>query len=180
MIAALLLAGLLTGQSTPTLTNAPALTADPLAPARAGKLRCIAPNPARLTCQTIIRYKINSDKSFDAVVSGLVGGDRTLLLRYDTFGNVEQGGVCVTMRVGDFQNGMLLSSGKRLSPNAERAMRLQILNTVQPMQGKKRCYLDRTEAGVIRAVVTIDGVVRPELAQTIAWVSPSEGYAVGR
>lgn len=177
MIAALLLNGLLVAQAAPTLPDAPA---DPLAPARAGKLRCISPNPARLTCQTIIRYKLSGAKSFDAKVSGLVGGDPTLLLRYDTFGDVEQGGVCVTMRVGDFQNGMLLRSGKKLSPNDERALRLQVLDTVQPMQGKKRCYIDRTEAGVTRAVVTIDGVAHPELGQTVAWVSPSDGYAVGR
>lgn len=66
MIAALLLAGLLAGQS------APAASADPLAPTREGKLRCVAPNPARLTCRTIIRYKVASDGSFDATVAGLV------------------------------------------------------------------------------------------------------------
>jgi hypothetical protein len=174
MIAALLLAGLLAGQS------APAGPADPLAPARAGKLRCIAPNAARLTCRTIIRYKVESDGDFDATVTGLVSRDSTILLRYKTFGRVEEGGVCVMMRTGDFQNGMLLSSGRPLAPNADDAMRLQVLGAIQPLQGKKRCYQDRTEDGVTRAIVTLDGVAHPELTQTVTWVAPAEGYAVGR
>ncbi|TGX56132.1 hypothetical protein E5A73_03265 [Sphingomonas gei] len=174
MIAALLLAGLLAGQS------APAASADPLAPAREGKLRCIAPNAARLTCHAIIRYKVDSDGDFDATVTGLVSRDSTVLLRYKTFGRVEQGGVCAMMRTSDFQNGTLLSSGRPLAPNADNAIRLQVLGAVQPIQGKKRCYLDRTEDGVTRSVVTLDGVVHPELSQTVTWVAPGEGYAVGR
>lgn len=174
MIAALLLAGLLAGQS------APEAPADPLAPAREGKLRCVAPNPARLTCSAIIRYKVDSDGDFDATVTGLVSRDATVLLRYKTFGRVEQGGVCAMVRTSDFQNGMLLSSGRPLTPNADDAMRLQVLGSVQPIQGKKRCYLDRTEDGLTRSVVTLDGVAHPELSQTIAWVSLSDGYAVGR
>lgn len=174
MIAALLLAGLLTGQSLP------AAPADPLAPAREGKLRCVSPNPARLTCQAIIRYKVDSDGDFDATVTGLVSRDSPVLLRYKTFGRVEQGGVCVMVRTSDFQNGTLLSSGRPLAPNADNAMRLQVLDAVQPIQGKKRCYQDRTEDGVTRSVVTLDGVAHPELSQTVMWVSRGEGYAIGR
>jgi hypothetical protein len=173
MIAALLLAGLLAGQS------APAAPADPLAPAREGKLRCVAPNPARLTCRTIIRYKVASDGSFDATVAGLVSSDPGVLLRYKTFGRVEEGGVCVMIRTSDLQNGTLLGNGKRMSPNAESAARLQMLDAVQPLQGKKRCTLDRTENGATRMIVTLDGVVHPELTQPVAWVSRSDGYAVG-
>lgn len=174
MIAALLLAGLLTGQS------APATPADPLAPARAGKLRCVAPNPARLTCRAIIHYKLSDDGTFDATVSGIVTDDPGILLRYRTFGRIEEGGVCVMIRASDFQNGTLLSNGKRMAPNAESAVRLQILGSVQPLQGKKRCTVDRTEDGATRMVVTLDGVAHPELGQPVAWVARSDGYAVGR
>lgn len=177
MIAALLLAGSLMGQSLPA---APAAPADALTPAREGKLRCVAPNVARLTCRTIIRYKVENDGDFDATVTGLVARDSTVLLRYKTFGRVEEGGVCVMMRTGDIQNGMLLSNGRPLAPNADDAMRLQVLGAMQPLQGKKRCYQDRTEDGVTRSVVTLDGVAHPELSQPVLWVSPSEGYAVGR
>lgn len=173
MFAALLLAGLLAGQS------APATAADPLAPAREGKLRCVAPNPARLTCRAIIRYQVAGDGSFDAVVTGLVSSDPGILLRYKTFGRVEEGGVCVMIRTSDFQNGTLLNNGKQMAPNAERAARLQVLDAVQPLQGKKRCTLDRTEDGATRMIVTLDGVAHPELTQPVAWVARSEGYAVG-
>jgi len=175
MIAALLLAGLLAGQSAP----APA-PADPLAPARQGKLRCVAPNPARLTCRAIIRYQVADDGSFDATVTGLFSSDPGILLRYKTFGRIEEGGVCVMIRTSDFQNGMLLTNGKRMAPNADQAMRLQVLNSVQSLQGKKRCTQDRTEDGMTRMIVTLDGVAHPELTQPVAWVARSEGYAVGR
>ncbi len=174
MISALLLAGLLAGQT------APAGPDDPLAPAREGKLRCVAPNPAKLTCRTIIRYRVDTNGDFDATVAGLVSRDSTVLLRYKTFGRVEQGGVCVMMRGSDLQNGVLLSSGRPLGRAAEEAARLQVMDAMQPMQGKKRCFLDRTEDGVTRSVVTLDGVAHPELTHTVAWVSPQDGYAVGR
>lgn len=173
MIAALLLAGLFAGQS------APAVSADPLAPAREGKLRCIAPNPAKLTCRAIIRYQLSDDGSFDATVTGLVSSNPGVLLRYKTFGRVEEGGVCVMIRTSDFQNGTLLNQGKRMAPNAESAMRLQVLDSVQPLQGRKRCFKERAEDGVTRMIVTLDGVAHPELSQPVAWVARSEGYAVG-
>ena len=173
MIAALLLAGLLTGQA------APATPADPLAPAREGKLRCIAPNKARLTCSTLIHYTPNTDGSFDAVVTGIVSRDPVVLLRYKTFGRVEEGGMCVMVRTSDFGNGSLLSRGLPLGPSADRTMRLQVLDRVQPMQGKKRCTRDHSEDGAARMIVTLDGVAQPELTQPVAWVARSEGYAVG-
>ncbi len=36
-----------------------------------------------------------------------------------------------------------------------------------------------THDGATRMIVTLDGVAQPNLTQPVAWVSRSEGYAVG-
>ena len=158
-----------------------AQTADPLAPAREGKLRCVSPNPAKRTCESIIRYKPGATGGFDATVVGLVSRQPAVLLRYKTFGRIEEGGVCSVVRLTDFERGELLAYGLPLAGTAERTMRLRVMDSVQPMAGKKRCFIDRpSEDGKsIVAVVTLDGVAQAGPGQNIAWISPDEGYAIG-
>ena len=156
--------------------------ADPLAPAREGKIRCIAPDMALKTCQSMVRYTVRGTDGFDAVVTGIVERDPVVLLRYSTFGRADAAGVCSMVRLRDFEPGALMRGGKQLSRADEQVVRLRLLNAVQPLAGKKRCYLDRPgEAGKreMTAVVTIDGVVRPEFQQTAIWVSPEEDFQLG-
>lgn len=175
MMIGLLLASLLAGQ-----TAAPAAPADPLAPAREGKLRCLSPNPAKRTCQSITQYKVQPDGSFDAKVTGIVSRNPQVLIQYSTFGFVENGAVCTMIRTRDFETGQLLSMGLPLAGAADREMRLEVLGSVQPLAGKKRCYTDRADdGGDLRVMVTLDGVAQPQLNQTVAWIAPGEGYAVG-
>lgn len=158
-----------------------AQAADPLAPAREGKLRCVSPNVEKRTCQTIIHYSLGAGGGYDATVVGVVSRDPTILLRYKTFGRVEEGGVCGNVRLTDFEKGDLLGNGMPLTGTIERKMRLQLIDMVQPLAGKKRCFIDRPGddgAGTV-SVVTLDGVPEAGPGQEVAWVSPDEGYAVG-
>lgn len=157
-------------------------TEDPLAPAREGKIRCVSPNMALKTCQSMVRYTVRGTDGFDAVVTGIIEREPVVLLRYSTFGRAEGGGVCSMVRLRDFETGQLMKGGSPLNRADEQAVRIRLLDAIQPLTGKKRCYLDRpSEAGQgpITSVVTVDGMVRPELQQTVIWVSPKDDFQLG-
>ena len=174
MLAALLL---LATPALPIAQEAPAT--DPLTEARAGKVRCVAPDRAKRTCHSIVRYAVHADGSFDATVIGVVMDD--VLLEYRAFGRVERGGVCTMVRTADFERGRLLRRGRPLGPGEQAIVWRQLRDAVQPLVGKKRCFRDGPPdgAGESTSVITLDGVAHPGMSQQVAWVSPGEGYAVG-
>ena len=76
---------------------APMPGSDALAPARAGKIRCIGPDTHARTCATMVRYTVHEDDRFEAVVTGVVSTEPTILIEYQTSGRVEDGAVCSTV-----------------------------------------------------------------------------------
>lgn len=152
---------------------------DPLAPAKAGRIRCIDPDRSARTCGTIVRYTLRGDGAFDALVTGVVNRDPVILLEYSTFGQVRDGMVCSRIRPADFNSGKLTSNGTALSPALETNTRMKLMEALQPLAGHERCYRD-AGAGELTVNVTIDGLLRPDMSQTAIWVLPEDGYAPGR
>lgn len=152
---------------------------DPLAPAKAGRIRCIDPDRAARTCGTIVHYTLRGDGAFDAQVTGVVNREPLIILEYSTFGQVRDGAVCSRIRPADFNAGKLTSNGTALSPALETNTRLKLIDALQPLAGHERCYRD-AGAGELTVNVTIDGLLRPEMSQSAIWVLPEDGYAPGR
>lgn len=152
---------------------------DPLAPAKAGRIRCIEPDRTARTCGTIVRYTLRGDGAFDALVTGVVNRDPLIVLEYATFGQVRDGAVCSRIRPADFNAGKLTSNGTALSPALEANTRLKLMEALQPLAGHERCYRD-AGASELTVNVTIDGLLRPEMSQSAIWVLPEDGYAPGR
>jgi hypothetical protein len=152
---------------------------DPLAPAKAGRIRCIDPDRSARTCGTIVRYTLRGDGAFDALVTGVVNRDPVIVLEYSTFGQVRDGMVCSRIRPADFNSGKLTSNGTALSPALETNTRMKLMEALQPLAGHERCYRD-AGAGELTVNVTIDGLLRPDMSQTAIWVLPEDGYAPGR
>jgi hypothetical protein len=170
------LAALLLGAS-PLQTDA---VPDPLAPVRAGRIRCIDPDRTSRTCSTIVHYTLRGDGAFDALVTGVVNRDPLIVLEYSTFGQVRDGAVCNRIRPADFNAGKLSSNGSALSPALETNTRAKLLETLQPLAGHERCYRDAASGDELSVNVTIDGILRPEMGQAAIWVLPEDGYAPGR
>ncbi|WP_084579949.1 hypothetical protein [Sphingomonas azotifigens] len=152
---------------------------DPLAPAKAGRIRCVDPDRTARTCSTIVRYTLRGDGAFDAQVTGVVNRDPLIVLEYSTFGQVRDGAVCSRIRPADINAGKLTSNGTALSPALEANTRMKLMDVLQPLAGHERCYRD-SGAGELSVNVLIDGLLRPDMAQTAIWVLPEDGYAPGR
>lgn len=158
------------------LLAAPQAT-DPLAPARAGSLRCIEPDAVRKNCRSIIRYTVHDDGSFDATVTGFIGNDGATLIIYQTSGAIEGEAVCSVIRPYDVLHGSLHRDGKLLSERDAGPVQDQIRLQLQDMAGKKRCYIDQSVGGRLVSGITLNGVVQPD-SPHVAWVSPQDGYAL--
>ncbi|WP_333571964.1 hypothetical protein [Sphingomonas sp.] len=152
---------------------------DPLAPVKAGRIRCIDPDRAARTCGTLVHYTLRGDGAFDAQVTGVVNREPLIVLEYATFGQVRDGAVCSRIRPADFNAGKLTSNGTALSPALETNTRAKLLEALQPLAGHERCYRD-SGAGELTVHVTIDGLLRPDMSQSAIWVLPEDGYAPGR
>lgn len=152
---------------------------DALAPAREGRIRCIAPDVRARTCATLVRYSVRDDGRFDALVTGVVSTEPVIVIEYNTDGQIEEGAVCSRVRPADFTAGKLSKDGAPLAPGVESAVRSKVMLALQPLAGRKRCYRDRVNGEGVLSDVTIDGALRPELAVRAIWVRPEDGYAPG-
>lgn len=152
---------------------------DLLDPARAGKIRCIGPDSRLRTCATMVRYTVHEDGRFDAAVTGVVSTEPTILIEYQTSGQIEDGAACSTVRPIDFRSGKLTKDGAGLAPAIETSVRQRLMLALQPLAGRKRCYRDRPDGDGIISDVIVDGQVRADMNQRVLWVSPEEGWAPG-
>jgi hypothetical protein len=167
MFAPLLLLGALAGQE-----------ADPLAPAHEGTMQCIAPDVARRTCKSLVRYTMRGDGGFDALVTGVVSTEPVAMLEYRTSGTIQEGAICSVIRPIDLRDGKLSRDGAPLAPAIEAQLRARVMEAVQPLAGRKRCYRLRFDGIEYQSDVTIDGLVRLDLSQRSIWVRQDDGYAV--
>lgn len=157
----------------------PQAAPDPLAPAREGKVRCIAPNTAAKTCQSLIQYTVRDDGSFDARVAGIVRREPSVVVIYRTSGAVEGELVCSTVRPYDLLHGDFFGGDRPLTGALAEQVHDELMLRLQGIAGQKRCYTDRVEGRQLHAAVTFNGIAHPEMDQTAIWVSPDEGYALG-
>ncbi|MCW3836900.1 hypothetical protein ACFQ1E_11495 [Sphingomonas canadensis] len=170
---------LLTALALFALSPAPApQEADPLAPAREGKLRCADPDPARKTCATITRFRMRDDGSFDATISGIADPGTTTVIVYDTWGRVEGSAVCITVRPADISGGRFFVDGKPATSSQSSELGERLANLIAPLAGKKRCFIDQEDDGAIISNVTLDGVVQIEQRRRVAWINAADGYAL--
>lgn len=151
---------------------------DPLTQMREGRLQCIAPDSARRTCRSLVRYTMQGDLAFDAVVTGLVSTEPVAILEYRTSGAVEDGAICSVVRPIDLRDGKLSREGAPLTPVTEAQIRARVMTAVQPLAGRKRCYRQQFDGTEYQSHVTIDGLLRADLSQRSIWVRPDDGYAV--
>jgi hypothetical protein len=127
----------------------------------------------------MVRYTVHENDSFDAVVTGVISTEPTILIEYHISGQVEDGAVCSTVRPVDFSSGKLSKDGVALAPALETSIRERLMLMLQPLAGRKRCYRDKVDGDGIVSDITVDGLVRADMNQRALWVSPEDGWAPG-
>lgn len=154
-------------------------TADPLAPAREGKIQCVTPDRVKKTCSAITSYAAKADGSWRGTSSVMLPPAPQMTLITESDLNVEDGAICGLILREDFEASKMLMNGTPMPPEQAQPIIAQLLMFVAPMIGQKACTRVRPEADVLVSETTLNGVARPELAQRFIWVKPDEGYRVG-
>ncbi|UZK66956.1 hypothetical protein [Sphingomonas sp. M1-B02] len=157
-----------------------AQAADPLAPAREGKIQCIAPNKEKKTCMGTATYTVRPDGSYDSVVVAMIAPAPLITMETRSSGKVEDGAVCGLVRSQDYAASKFSVDGKPADAATAEAIKGQVLGAIASMDGKNGCARDRVDGDLVAVEVTLDGVARPELNQKISWVKPEEGYKIGQ
>jgi hypothetical protein len=154
-------------------------SADPLAPAREGKLQCIRPDKAKKTCMGLATYVVRPDGTYDTTVTAMIAPAPLITMKTKSSGKVENGAVCGMIRKADYEAATFEMDGKPVDEATATAIRGQVLGAVAALDGKNGCSRERADGDVLTIDVTVDGTARPELSQKAIWVKADEGYKIG-
>jgi hypothetical protein len=157
-----------------------AQTADPLAPARAGQYQCVMPNREKKTCVGTTSYKIGADGGYESTTWLFLAPTPLVTMELHTRGTAKDGKLCETIRMADFQAGIVYLDGKPADAATSNAVRSQMTAAVMALDDKAACStIKPAEDGLLLNEVAIDGAVRPDLSQKFLWVSAKDGYNLG-
>lgn len=154
--------------------------ADPLAPARQGKIQCVVPNIEKKLCGAISTYTMRSDGSFDSVTTTMLAPTPLITMQTRVPGTVEKGSVCSPVRKADYEAATFQMDGAPMDEAMASGTKAQVVAALASMDGKKACGTDKPEGDLILAQITLDGVAHPELNQRYIWVDPADGYKIGQ
>jgi hypothetical protein len=153
-------------------------TGDPLAPVRAGKIRCGLPDGEHKTCITMARYEPRGDGGFDVVLDGL-SPETGLAIHYRVPLVVKDGGLCITLTAGDIARASFSKAGTVLKGAALAAVRERERAALLPLLGHQVCARDEGPDGVFVAEGYVDGERNPDFDKPVIWVDAADGYTLG-
>lgn len=173
MLVTLALAALI--QTTPLAAGA---GANPLAPAASGQILCYKPDTAQKTCHSIAEYSALGGGSYTSKATILVSKSPLVVLRSATPVHEEGGAVCGVITEDQLSASTLIVNGNEMSADEAAPLLALGVSALDKIIGKNICTSYSDGNGGLEATATVDGQSRPDLTQSVLWVSPSDGYRV--
>lgn len=159
-------------------TAAPA-DADPLAPARQGKLQCMAPDRARKACTALNHYVPDGERRYRNTTRALLTLKPLVTLEITVSSTIEGDAYCGTVTRADLEAATVFL-GKAEAPDSLRKRVIDAtLSSIRSDLGKKACSRVRPDGDLLLQKSEVDGVSRPDLMMRFIWVDPEEGYRLG-
>jgi hypothetical protein len=154
----------------------PVPVATPLAPARAGKLQCYAPDQALKTCGALAGYSFAADGRIlnraEVVVSP------TPFTTMTTTAPVTVRGPAVCGLMEGVETATFRIDGKPADAATTAQLRGQVAGGFAAFAGQEVCTRYYPFREGLLATVTVGAVPRPDMTQPVIWVDPGDGYAV--
>ena len=155
--------------------SAPLQAADPLAPAREGRLQCHEPDAARKTCAALAGYTFAADGTILNQSEVMLNPSPLIVMRDEEPVEIRDGAVCGPL--GGFEDAVFTVDGQPADPAMAGMIRTQVSAAFSAL-GTEGCTRYTPQGEGWLAEVSIDGAARPEFNQPVIWVSPSDGYTV--
>ena len=157
---------------------AAAQTADPLAPAREGRLQCFEPNVAAKTCQSISAYTFQPNGVIDNPAQVLIMPSPVIIMNINSPVTIRNSAVCGPLAAADIQRATFTIDGAAASETDTAAIRNELTQQLAPMIGQETCLTLTPDGAGFRADTTIAGAPQPQQTQHVIWVSANDGYRI--
>lgn len=174
LILILMLAAL--AASTPPAAPAPPAIADPLAPARSGKLLCQTPNAAAKTCRMLTDYSFGADGQVTKREDVLLTRSPWLSVKVSAPVMVKDGAVCGLLE--GTEKAEVFTEGRHADAETTAKIRNGLRQLYSPYQGKDACTSYTANGDVYDAALSIGGVASKGRPEPVIWVDPADGWAV--
>jgi hypothetical protein len=153
-----------------------AATADPLAPARIGDLQCYGADPVRRTCRAMGGYSFGADGKILNKAEVVLQDSPLVTMTTVSPVTVKDGAICGPLSGVD--KAQIAVRGRRLPESEAAPIRAQLQESMAAILGKEVCTTYRRSGEWWIAEVTMDGVARQDMSDTLLWVPASAGYTV--
>ena len=155
---------------------APAAAADPLARARIGDLQCYGADPVRRTCRAMGGYSFGADGKILNKAEVVLQDSPLVTMTTVSPVTVKDGAICGPLSGVD--KAQIAVRGRRLPEGEAAPIRVQLQESMASILGKEVCTTYRRSGEWWIAEVTMDGVARQDMSDTLLWVPASAGYTV--
>lgn len=152
--------------------------ADPLAPARHGKVQCYEPDQARKTCRSIGSYTFESDGTIMNQAEALISPKQLVIMKTNAPVVVRGDAECGTPRKEDLDRAEIDVDGQKLAEEQAAGARLQIEQAMASFIGKEICSTYAPQSnGTMLTSETLDGAPMQN-HEVVLWVDPNDGYKI--
>lgn len=162
--------------STTPAAPASAAVADPLAPARAGKLLCQTPDKTAKTCHMLTQYSFGADGHITNRYEVMLTRSPWLSVKLSTPVVVKDGAVCGPLE--GTETAEVFKDGKPADAETTAKIRDGLQQLYSPFKGKDACTSYTANGDVYDAALSIGGVASKGPPERVIWVDPADGWAV--
>ena len=156
------------------LQAAPAV--DPLAPARIGDVQCYGADPVRRTCKAMGGYSFEADGRILNKAEVVLQDSPLVTMTTVSPVTLKDGAVCGPLSGVD--KAQIAVRGRRLPESEAASIRVQLMESMKDVLGQEVCTTYRRSGDWWIAQVTMNGVARQDMSDTLLWVPPSAGYTI--
>jgi hypothetical protein len=151
---------------------------DPFAPAKAGKIECLAPDSEKKTCVIMTRYEWDATGNVFGEDEMLMSGNPPTSVRGRDLVTINGTQVCGVVNKASPDNVTYLRDGVPL-PDSEQAKLLEAdVQKYSAYVGKTFCKDFSPYESVFIVQISIDGQDYPSSTTRMKWVDPNDGYSL--
>jgi hypothetical protein len=155
-------------------------TPTPIEPTARGMVQCYSPNVERRTCRSMASYRVAADGGIENVARVLLPTSPEMVVEFTSQVTIRAGQICGYVRAADLDNARILINGVELKPSLAANYRAWAQTLYEDMLEREVCTAYIPDGGVFLTRITVDAAPWNEARMRVIWVSPADGYRVGR
>jgi hypothetical protein len=152
----------------------------PLEPASRGMMQCYSPNTQEKTCQSMAIYRATANGGIENVANVLVLPSPAIVMTITSLATVRDAQVCGYVLTKDLDKASFTMGGTGVSPEMTANFRARMPILYGSTIEREVCTAYKPDGDAFVTSITVDGVPQHDAAMRVIWVSPSDGYRVGR